>query len=99
MKPYNALRLPTEADLSQCSIDDAVDILSKYFSENDLDSDGFKWELYVSIEADDLVRVIDLARVWNFRLQFKPKYEWDEWSLSRGIKGACDKVCVWSGGA
>ena len=99
MKPFKALRLPTEMDFSQVAIEEAVDLLGKHVAGNELKKDGFKWKLRVSQEADDLIRVIDLARAWNFNLRLLPKYEWDEWSIACGIHESLEEIVVWSPGA
>jgi hypothetical protein len=97
--PYGALRLNTESDLSQCSLDSANDVLVKHFMDKNLKKDGFHSVLNVSVDDSDLTRTIDLARAWNMRLQLKRTYEWDEWSVTWGVAGDFSKVTLWSSGA
>ena len=99
MKPWKALRLTTECGFSQCALDDANDLLAKHFMDNNLKRSPFHANLYVSVDTDDLIRVIDLARAWNMNLQLQHKYEWNEWSVSWRIKDTIEKVTVWSPGA
>ena len=98
-KPYGALRLKIESDLSQCSLDDANDILAKHFMDNKLKKDNFRASLCVSVDDSDLTRTIDLARAWNMCLQLKRTYEQEEWSVTWGLKDDFRGITLWSGEA
>ena len=99
MKPTNALRLTVDADLSQCSMENAVDVITKHFIDHGLERDGYKSVLNVSVDVEDLVRAIDLARAYGMRLQLKRTYEWDEWSIDASVKESFEAITVWSPGA
>ena len=99
MKPYSALEAATVSDFSHCALEEAFDIIQEHLLKNALERDGYKSRLIVSSEAEDLIPVIDLARVYNLSLSFSPKYVADEWSISAGVKGSAKRVIFWSGGA
>ena len=99
MKPDNALRLRVESDFSQCALDAAFDIINAHFMEKGLKRSKYRSTLNISVDSEDLIRAIDLARAWGIRLQLKRTYEWDEWSVESFVDGDTSPVILWSGGA
>jgi hypothetical protein len=106
MKPFMATELHPNADLSQCSLESASDLLTKYLQDSKRSRDNYRGTLHVAVDSEDLIRVIDLARAWTLRLQLQSKYEWDEWSVTWGLEDKDLKLkpherdfCVWSPGA
>ena len=98
-KPYGAIGLSVDSDLSQCALDDANNALIKHFSDNKIKTSEFRARLKISVDYDDLVRAIDLARVWNMYLQLQRTYEYDEWSVTWQTSDFNKAVTLWSGGA
>jgi hypothetical protein len=111
MKPDNAIKLPTDADLSEASLEAALDIIQKKLSKSTA-ATNYGW---LTIPSQSLGQAVLLTKYNNFAelafsnihisIEISAQYDVDEWSVTvnnwsfEGKESENNPITVWTKGA
>lgn len=99
-KPINALELPTPFDLTECSLDDAIEQAKEYAKEIEWDRLGYQ---VLKIPSQLMPQAVPLVSSLSLPIEVDFTYDMDEWSYhmysyNREV-GDFDEIAIWSPGA